>query len=256
MQLQIKKVGERPIQINAIVFGNPGSGKTVLAGTASDVPEMSPVLFADIDKGLDSLDDRPDIDCIEIDRGSPTSSMKALHRYLTAGEGKGRYKTIVIDSLSEWLEVELGRAAAEQGRDSNEVQDYNPVYQRVTRAIQMFCDAPGLNVIALAHTRLERGRVDTRKQSALEAPILAAFPKVGSFNNANKLMGAFDAVWLMTIAKDGHTRVLHPHQSGVIMAKTRGMKVSKLMGTEPLPNPTFSMIYNFYKQARKENKGQ
>src|SRR4051812_41658125 len=53
--LTIRRVVDRSPYINMLLYGNSGVGKTRLSGSAVEVPELSPVLFVDIEGGLLTL---------------------------------------------------------------------------------------------------------------------------------------------------------------------------------------------------------
>ncbi len=53
--IQPIKASERAKYLKLLVYGQPGSGKTYLAGTATKVPELSPVLFIDVEGGTKTL---------------------------------------------------------------------------------------------------------------------------------------------------------------------------------------------------------
>ena len=95
--LPIQKVIEKSPTINVLVYGKPGSGKTILSGSASMVPEMSPVLLVDIEGGTNSLRNTyPDVDTVRV-----TSWPELLEICDYLADENTHYKTAVFDSLSE-----------------------------------------------------------------------------------------------------------------------------------------------------------
>ena len=94
--LKVQPAGERPQVLNMLVYGDPGVGKTVLAGSASQVEAMSPVLFIDVEGGTMSLRNRyPDVEVVRV---SSWSDMTSLYNDIANTDS---YKTIVLDSLTE-----------------------------------------------------------------------------------------------------------------------------------------------------------
>jgi len=94
--LEVTSVVEKLTFINKIVYGDPGAGKTVLAGSADAVPEMRPVLFIDVEGGTFSLRDRyPDIHVVRV---QSWDDMQNVYNALYKGTD---YNTVVLDSLTE-----------------------------------------------------------------------------------------------------------------------------------------------------------
>lgn len=95
--LDIKKVEERSTFFNMLIYGDSGVGKTTLAGSASMVPSMSPVLVIDIEGGTESLKHSyPDVDMIRV---LNWKQMQDVYNELYLG--KTGYKTVILDSLTE-----------------------------------------------------------------------------------------------------------------------------------------------------------
>lgn len=88
---------ERPPYLNILIYGDTGAGKTRFAGSASEVPEMSPVLFIDVEGGTFTLEScYPEVEVVRIRSWAELQPI-----YDDLYDGKWRYKTVVIDSLSE-----------------------------------------------------------------------------------------------------------------------------------------------------------
>lgn len=156
---------------NLLVYGDPGVGKTVLAGSASLVPEMSPVLFVDIEGGTLSIRNRfPDVDRVRINR---FEDIATLFNTLKAQfqNGKPVYKTLVLDSLSEiqkfgmYAIMQRGLAkAAEEGRakdpDQPEIGDWGKNLEQIRKLVRAFRDLPCNTIFTClaATTQDKRGR--------------------------------------------------------------------------------------------------
>lgn len=90
--------------IKQLVQGRSGAGKTVLCASASTVPEMSPILILDFQAGLMSLGApgvKKIVDLRNIDVLSIHSFREFKDVYEELRKGEHRYKTIVIDTLSD-----------------------------------------------------------------------------------------------------------------------------------------------------------
>lgn len=80
-----------------LFYGDSGTGKTTLAGSADKVPAMRPVLFVDIEGGTESLrHSYPEVDTVRV-----TTWKEMQNLYNVLYEGGTGYKTVVLDSLTE-----------------------------------------------------------------------------------------------------------------------------------------------------------
>jgi len=109
------------MNLSMMFYGEPGMGKTVLACSALDVPELNPVLLLDVESNVLSVKSK--LNFIElselgkktesgkIDRVSirSTSDVQAVLDYLDANPNV--YKTVAVDSLTELSYVCLGEFA-------------------------------------------------------------------------------------------------------------------------------------------------
>src|SRR5205085_2686412 len=133
--IDILNLEETPRVLRMLVYGDQGSGKTYLSGTASLVPEMCPILYLAIEGGAETLLTHFDHSKFKVVVPSVTDrNGKIVHRHkwehveaILEGfraHGIAPFKTIVIDSLSEayelcmdwWLAVQK-RADPDRDRD-------------------------------------------------------------------------------------------------------------------------------------------
>lgn len=95
--LRVQPVQERSRYLNILIYGDSGTGKTTLAGSADKVPAMRPVLFVDIEGGTESLrHSYPDVETVRV---QTWKEMQEVYNALY--EGDHEYKTVVLDSLTE-----------------------------------------------------------------------------------------------------------------------------------------------------------
>lgn len=94
-----------------LFYGLPGAGKTTLAASTVEVPELGPVLYLDFENSTAAVaakyGDHPDLDVIQI-RDWPTA-VKVLHKVLYTPH---QYKTVVVDpvkALMELLQMHMNR---------------------------------------------------------------------------------------------------------------------------------------------------
>lgn len=115
--LQVVPPSESVEWLNFLIFGDPGAGKTYLAGTAEDDERTSPVLFLDVEGGIATIRHRAGIDVVRV------RSLKQLetiynHLYHSIEDGRIYYKTVVIDSLTELTDVDM-RAIMKDAKQKN-----------------------------------------------------------------------------------------------------------------------------------------
>lgn len=96
--LEVAKVADKQPFLNILIYGESGVGKTTLAGSADQVPELRPVLFVDIEGGTFSLANT-DYKGVDVVRVTTWKEMQDLYDYLY--DGKHDYQTVVLDSLTE-----------------------------------------------------------------------------------------------------------------------------------------------------------
>lgn len=130
--------------INLLVYGEPGVGKTRLAGSASKVPQMSPVLLMDFEGGTLSLaDDYSDVNVVRL------QSWTAVDRLYGALYDKNPYRTIVCDSLSETQKFSMSQimrdvVAKDSDRDPDiaSLREWGKNGEQIRRLVRAFRDLP------------------------------------------------------------------------------------------------------------------
>jgi phage nucleotide-binding protein len=232
--------------LKMVVYGNPGVGKTTLCASAQACPDMYPALFVNVEGGQLALTDarvygaKEVVDVIDI-KNSDYGALPAIRRYLI---GNNKYKTIVIDSLSELAMVSLDTIVdAKKGQkgqtlDTPYLEDYGTLTKVMRRTVREFRDLP-MHVLYTAHDAPE-----SQEPNAKIGPNLT--PKL-----LRSVMGYVDVVGYMYTAerkgeetKTGEKivdRKIIFSPVGRFMAKDRspGQKLGASM-----TNPTMTMIMN------------
>lgn len=168
--LKIRSVTEVTEYINMLVYGDPGIGKTRLAGSASLVPELSPVLVIDVEGGTMSLaDSYPNVDVVRI-----TSWASLLDVVEALEQDPTLYRTVVLDSLTEiqkFSMVQIMKATvAKDAKREVEVpsmREWGINGEHIRTLVRAFRDM-GINVIATAHVlddKDDRGGLTKTKPS-------------------------------------------------------------------------------------------
>jgi hypothetical protein len=143
--------------LNALIYGEPSSGKTFLFGTIVEWPEeFLPALLIDIDGGTDTLRHHP-----QIDISPPVRSSAALKKiYDEVAKEPDYYKTIGIDNASEYQKIDMNEVMQEaktNANDPSKVNIYAPSQrewgingERMRITIRSFKDLP-CHTLCFAH---------------------------------------------------------------------------------------------------------
>ncbi len=166
--LEVTTVSESPEFINMLVYGNPGVGKTVLAGSADAVPELRPVLILDVEGGTFSIRERyPDVDVVRV---QTWPDMQKVYDALYKMDHD--YQTVVLDSLTEIQKFSMYRIMAsvlkehpDRDPEVPSIREWGKNIEQIRRLVRAFRDLP-MNVVftALAATDKDNktGLVTTR----------------------------------------------------------------------------------------------
>lgn len=130
--------------INMLIYGDPGSGKTRLAGSACVVPEMSPVLLLDWEGGTLSLSG--DYHDVEVVRFKTWKQVDQVYGQLY---NNNPYRTVIVDSLTEAQKFCMQEAMREvvdkypnRDRDIASVREWGKTGEQVTRLVRALRDLP------------------------------------------------------------------------------------------------------------------
>ena len=184
---RIQRISERKLLVKALVYGEPGVGKTYLCCTA---PRVS-LLLTEASVAIPTIrafrrDRGVDVDVWEILSGEDLQAAIDFLRY-----DEHRYETVALDSLSDLNERikrgvvrEACEFAAQRGRyhdpDIPEESDWGRISTRTADVIRQFHDLP-VNVVMTAHV------MDIRNE-------LRRVPHVQPRTLASRLPGSFNLV--------------------------------------------------------------
>lgn len=221
--LKIIKAHQRPPYMNIMFYGDPGVGKTRIAGTADDVPEMRKVLFVDLEGGTLTLThSNPNVDIVRV---TTWEEMQVVYDTLYAGNHD--YSTVVLDSLTEiqkfnmyQIMVDLIEFNDDRDPDVPGMREWGKNLEQMRKFVRGFRDLP-MNTI---FTALMKNEKDKKTGLSQRMPSLSG-------KLAAEVAGFLDIVCYMYIKEvDGEqTRLLLSSATDEIVAKDRTGKLPIVM---------------------------
>jgi hypothetical protein len=246
--LRVTKALQRSSHLNMLVYGDYGTGKTVLAASADAVPEMRPVLVLDYEGGTESLRRTyPDVDILRVTTWDQMQIVyDDLHR-----TGGGGYKTIVLDSLTEIQKFSMYAImekrvvdALAKGDDADPdvpgMREWGKNIEQTRKFVRAFRDLP----VHTVFTALSKDDKDPRTQKRKTLPSLSG--KV-----AQEVPAFLDVVvyYYLKRVDDEERRFLLCNATEGNTAKDRTAKLPQV-----LEAPTMHKIFEFILGSEAEQE--
>lgn len=217
--LHIVRAGQGPqaAKLNTLIHGDPGAGKSWLAASAADVPEMGRVLYLDIEGGTLSVAQRwPQIDIVRI---KAFLEIQDVYNELFNTDC-GPYGTVVVDSGTESQKYSMDHVMnMAVGRDKSLDHDmptqrhWGVNIEHMRKMIRAFRDLPCHTIITTL-TKEDQDQVTfvTKRRPSMSGKL------------ANEVAGFMDIVGYLYVKEDeelGTIRVLSTKAGETYTAKDR-----------------------------------
>lgn len=251
-------LNEKPL-MKLMVVGEPGIGKTVLAASVVEHPDLAPAVVFSFEGGLLSVP-RKYRDRIKM---VPIRSIDDLERgfwdLVNKKPGWEKYKTAIIDSGTEMQTLSLEnivrgefvkerkkvKDAAKRKRTLDDIfqADYGKDTARLKRIFRWFRDAPFHLVVTALPKKIyakKRNKSDRNEEAKLVGVVPSFTDKLGT-----SVRGYMDFVWFLgEDSKKEH--FLLTSTKGAYYAKTRGVDFYNAIGQVvpcPINEPVLANLY-------------
>ena len=180
---EIEDVDDLPTEMNALLYGPPGSGKTTLAATWP-----KPMLFIDIaEKGTDSIRNVKGIKVLRIGTQDADEGWRKLENVIwyLKKEGSKTYKSVAIDGITGLAEIAIRRYRESKGQDPDQPlgfatltrRDWGNVSSDLKQILYSLCDLE-MRVVFIAHQKISKGGDDDEDNDDSQGIKPVAGPRV------------------------------------------------------------------------------
>jgi len=244
--LKTRKASDDRSLPSVCIYGGPGTGKTTLAASSIEVPEMQPVLHLNIENGTQSISGiYPDLEIIDITKFQQLqdayNSLYSERDYDT--QTCAGYRTIILDNLTEGQSKGMEHIFQEDklaGKGINfsefvmatyENGGWNKSSQQMRKLIRAYRELPCYIILVAWEADIDKSKDRHKWTPAFTAKLAGEMP------------GMVNDVYRLAIRRDG-IRELQTGLSGDVVAKDRTRKLPK-----KLESPTMPLIHQYWSGA-------
>ena len=245
--LKTRKASDDKSLPSICIYGGPGIGKTTLAATAYDVPDMNPVLHLNIENGTSSLKTiYPNLEIIDIPRFQLLQDVyNDLYKMADFESGTcAGYRTIILDNLTEGQKKGMEHIFEEDGAGKRGVSfsefqmatfangGWNKSSEQIRKLIRAFRELPCYIIFVTWEVDIDKG-----ENSHLWTPAFTS-------KLAGEAPGMMNDVFRYYFDRNG-VRTLGTSRERNRIAKDR----TRLLPKE-IPNPTMQILYDYWNGLR------
>ncbi len=238
--LKVVPVQRRQNYLNILVYGDSGVGKTTLAGSCDEVPDLRPVLIIDFEGGTESLvRTYPDVDQIRV-----ANWVEMQQVYDALLRGKHDYQTVILDSLTEIQKFnmynimqELVADKPEREEDVPSMREWGRNLEQMRKFVRAFRDLP-MNTVFTALKKEDKNE---------KTGMVTTLPSL-SGKLAGEVAAFLDIVvyyYMKTVTEDDKKvdkRILLTAKTETIIAKDRTGTLPQVL-VEPTMKDLFDLIH-------------
>lgn len=253
-QLGLEDFSEITKYLNLLAYGEPDTGKTYLAGTMQDHPDLHPALHLGFEQGLLTVAYRKNYHAKEIRTIMELENAVALLQD-DCRSAKPFFKSLIVDNATELQSLDIDtvmheakKAAIAKSRgdtvdiDVPSMREWGKIGKRLRRAVVSLRDLP-------LHTIWTAWRGEYTDEAT---DITRYFPKLSGFMKS-EFSGYFDIVGYM----QKESRKVNDKDSPFVTMQVQGTKrVKAKWRNKPdevpaiLEMPSMPMIWEFVQQSK------